>query len=149
MSITRWQPLADLERMQHRLNRLFGELSVGSLDDVEKLGFMPSAEMEETDQAILLKFEVPGLTVKDIDISVSEDSITVHGERKSESKTEEDGVVRSEFRYGTFERMMRLPALVQNDKTHAEYKDGILKITLPKAEDEKRKAIKVSIEETG
>lgn len=149
MSITRWQPLANLERMQQRLNRLFGELSVGGFDDLEKLEFMPSAEMEETDQAILLKFEVPGLTAKDIDISVTEDSITVHGERKSEWKSEEAGVVRSEFHYGSFERMMRLPALVQNDKTHAEYKDGILKITLPKAEDEKRKAVKVSIDEAG
>jgi HSP20 family protein len=149
MSITRWQPLADLERMQQRLNRLFGDLSVGSYDELEKLDFMPSAEMEETDQAILLKFEVPGLTAKDIDISVTEDSITVHGERKSESKTEEGGVVRSEFRYGTFERMMRLPALVQNDQTHAEYKDGILKITLPKAEGERRKVVKVNIEGAG
>jgi HSP20 family protein len=146
MSITRWQPLADLERMQQRLNRLFGELSVSSYDDSEKLDFMPSAEMEETDQAILLKFEVPGLTAKDIDISVTEDSITVRGERKSEWKSEEEGVVRSEFHYGTFERMMRLPALVQSDQTHAEYMDGILKITLPKAEGERRKVVKVNIE---
>lgn len=149
MAITRWQPLADLERMQQQLNRLFGELSAGGHDGLEKLDFMPSAEMEETDQEILLKFEVPGLTAEDIDISVTEDSITVHGERKSESKTEGGGIVRSEFRYGTFERMMRLPALVQNDKTHAEYKDGILKITLPKAEDEKRKVVKVNIEAVG
>ncbi len=133
MTITRWQPFGDIEYWKSRMNRLFG------------IDFMPVAEMEETDNEIYLKLEIPGMETSDFDIEVTETSVNISGERKSETETEEKGVVRSEFSYGKFERVIPLPAHIQNDKVKAEYKNGILILTLPKTEGEKHKIIKVEV----
>jgi HSP20 family protein len=106
---------------------------------------MPSAEIEDTADAIHLKLEIPGLEAKDLDIEVTEESVAVRGERKSETKTEEKGMMRSEFRYGRFERLIPLTARVKSDAAKAEYKNGILTLTLPKAEEEKSKVVKVTV----
>jgi len=133
MEITRWQPFGEMETLQRRMNRLFG------------LDFIPAAEMEETNNEIYLKLEIPGIEIKDLDLEVTETSVAISGERKSETKTEDKGIVRSEFSYGKFERIVPLPAHVQNDKVKAEYKHGILNITLPKTEAEQHKTVKVEI----
>ena len=109
------------------------------------LDFMPAAEMDETEDEIHLKLEIPGMEAKDLDIEVSETSIDISGERKSESKTEAKGMLRSEFSYGKFERVIPLPAHIQNDKVKAEYQNGILTLTLPKTEAEKHKTVKVEV----
>ena len=85
------------------------------------------------------------MDAKDLDVEVSAEAVRITGERKSETKTEEKGVTRTEFRYGKFERVIPLSARIQNDKVQAEYKDGILKLTLPKAEEEKSKVVKVNL----
>jgi HSP20 family protein len=85
------------------------------------------------------------MEAKDLNVEVTDESVLVMGERKSESKTEEKGIVRSEFHYGKFERRIPLPSHVQTDKVQAECKNGMLKLTLPKVESEKRKAVKVDI----
>jgi HSP20 family protein len=87
------------------------------------------------------------MEASDFDIQVSRDSISVSGERKEEFLSEEKGVTRSEFRYGKFQRVIPLPARIQNTKVKAEYQDGILKLTLPKAEAEKNKVVKVNLQE--
>ncbi|MGD1918074.1 MAG: Hsp20/alpha crystallin family protein, partial [Pleurocapsa sp.] len=99
---------------------------------------------ENTD-AVHLKLEVPGLDAKDIDIQVAAESVAISGERRTEIKTESDGMTRSEFRYGSFRRVIPLPARVKNTEVNAEYKDGILNLTLPKAEEEKNKVVKVNL----
>ena len=109
------------------------------------LDFMPAAEMDETEDEIRLKLEIPGMKAEDLDIEVSETSIDISGERKSESKTEAKGMVRSEFSYGKFERVIPLPAHIQNDKVKAEYNNGILTLTLPKTEAEKHRTVKVEV----
>lgn len=101
--------------------------------------------MEETPEAIHLKLEIPGMEAKDLDVQVAEEAVAISGERKSESKTEEKGMTRSEFRYGSFRRVIPLPARVKNDSVQAEYKNGVLNLTLPKAEAEKNKVVKVNI----
>lgn len=103
--------------------------------------------MEETQEAIHLKLEVPGMEAKDLDVSVTENAVSVSGERKEETKTEKNGVTRSEFHYGKFQRVIPLPTQIQNTKVQAEYKDGILNLTLPKAEEEKNKVVKVNLEQ--
>ncbi len=109
------------------------------------LNYIPSAEMEETAEEIKLKLEIPGMEAKDLNVDVTENSVSINGERKSETKTEEKGMVRSEFHYGRFERQIPLPAHVQNDKVQAEYKNGILTLNLPKIEGEKHKAVKINV----
>jgi HSP20 family protein len=153
MALIRWEPFRDIERLepfaeidnlQRQMNRLFGRL-MPTNGDIEKFSFVPAAELSETDHELHLKLEIPGLEPKDITVEVTNDSVSISGERKSETKTEEDGYTRSEFRYGKFQRVIPLPVEVQNEQVKADYKDGILTLTLPKAEAEKRKAIKVNI----
>ena len=85
------------------------------------------------------------MEAKDIDLEVSADAVSICGERKSETKTEENGRTRSEFRYGQFRRIIPLPSRIQNTNVQAEYKEGILNLTLPKAEEEKNKVVKVNL----
>ncbi len=152
MAITRWEPFRGIERWEPRrqmeslrdeMDRLFEQFR--PMGEGEKFIFTPSAEMKETPEEIHLKLEIPGLEAKDLDIEVTEQSVSISGERKSETKTEEKGMVHSEFRYGRFQRVIPLPARIKNDVVNAEYKDGILTLTLPKAEEEKHKTVKVSV----
>jgi HSP20 family protein len=87
------------------------------------------------------------MEAKDLDIQVMADRVSISGERKSETKSEENAKTRSEFRYGKFSRVIPLPARIQNTNVTAEYKDGILNLTLPKSEDEKNKVVKVNLGE--
>lgn len=160
MPIIRWRPFGslgtayqrdpfqELESMRTEMNRLFERWN-GSADGEEnagdRLAFMPSAEMEDKDDSILLKLEVPGMSAEELDIEIHDNVATIRGERKSESETEANGVKRSEFTYGKFERSVRLPAKVNSEAAEANYENGILMLTMPKLEDEKPKAVKVSV----
>jgi HSP20 family protein len=101
--------------------------------------------MTETDDAVHIRLEVPGMEAKDLNIEVTAESVAISGERKEETKTEEKGMTRSEFRYGQFRRVIPLPTRINNQNVKAEYKDGILKLELPKAEEEKHKVVKVNL----
>jgi HSP20 family protein len=144
MALVRWQPFQEIDSLQRQMNRLFDNLMTTDTDGWTTT-FTPAAEMQETPDAIHLKLEVPGLEPKDIDLQVSAETVSISGERKQETQTEENGTKRSEFRYGSFRRVIYLPARVQNTEVHAEYKNGILHLTLPKAEEEKNKVVKVNI----
>jgi HSP20 family protein len=126
------------------MNRLFDDTNFG-LGDMDSLIQAPAVEVSETEEALILKLEVPGMDKKDLDIDVTKDSVIVRGERKQEEKTEENGITRSEFRYGKFERVIPLPVQIDNSNVGAEYKDGILNLTLAKAEEEKNKVVKVNL----
>ncbi len=159
MPITRWdpfheiehwepisrEPLRSLEQMQRQMNRLMERLIPSGNEGVSILSYIPSAEIKESPNDICLKLEIPGMEAKDLNVDVTEESVSISGERKSETKTEEKGMIRSEFHYGKFERHIPLPAHVQNDKVEAEYKNGILTLTLPKVEGEKHKAVKINV----
>ncbi len=144
MSLIRWKPFAEIDSLQREMNSLFDSI-VPTNSDVKNSGFIPAAEMSENTDAVHLKLEVPGLDAKDIDIQVAAESVAISGERRTEIKTESDGMTRSEFRYGSFRRVIPLPARVKNTEVNAEYKDGILNLTLPKAEEEKNKVVKVNL----
>ncbi len=145
MALVRWAPLSEIEGLHREVNRLFDSLTPAQQRGFDDLAFMPAAELKETPEAIYLKLELPGLDAKDLDIQVSSKSVSISGERKSQTESEENSVTRSEFRYGRFQRIVPLSARVVNDKTQAEYKDGILTLTLPKAEGDKQKTFKVEL----
>jgi HSP20 family protein len=147
MALIRWEPFREVESLQKEMNRLFDRLVPTDVGNGEKMGlsFIPAAEMTETPEAVQLKLEIPGMEAKDLNLEVTADSLTINGERKSEIKTEEEGFTRTEVRYGKFHRVIPLPVRVDNNNVTAEYKDGILNLTLPKAEEEKNKVVKVSI----
>lgn len=144
MTLVRWAPLREFETLQHEMNQLFDTLAVDG-DRSTRSNFAPAVELQETAESVLLKVEIPGVEAKDLDVQVTAEAVSISGERKSEVHTEEKGVKRSEFRYGRFSRVVALPNRVQNDKVAAEYKDGILHLTLPKVEAEKNKIVKVNL----
>lgn len=144
MNLTRWEPFREIDSLQREVNRLFDNLSTTNQRNDEG-GFLPPAEMTETKEAIHLKLEVPGMEAKDIDVQVTAESVSIRGERKSVSRVNTEGGKRSEFRYGIFQRIIPLPARVQNTNVTAEYKDGILHLNLPKLEEEKTRVVKVNI----
>lgn len=147
MALMCWEPFREVNTLQRETNRMFDSLVTANRGENENLGisFIPAAQMQETDDAIHLRLEIPGLEAKDLDVQVTAEAVALTGERKSETKTEEKGVTRSEFRYGKFQRVIPLPTRIQNDKVQAEYKNGVLTLTLPKAEEEKNKVVKVNI----
>ena len=146
MSLVRYNPWREMSHLQRQLNSLFDDALIPeNWSDFSNLSKIPAAELTENDEAFNLKLEVPGMEAKDLDIEVTVDRVSISGERKSETKSEENGRTRSEFRYGKFSRVISLPTAIQNTNVTAEYKDGILNLTLPKAEEEKTKVVKVNL----
>ncbi|BAY11522.1 Hsp20/alpha crystallin family protein [Calothrix sp. NIES-2098] len=145
--LVRYNPWQELNAIQRQLNSLFEDTRVPSTVFEKGLVRVPAAELQETEDAIHLKLELPGLDAKDLDIQVTEKAVSVKAERKTENKTEEKGVTKTEFYYGKFQRVIPLPAPIQNDKVQADYKDGILNLTLPKTEQAKNKVVKVNLEQ--
>lgn len=154
MALVRWQPLHDLKHWEpfNEVDALRKEMDTLLERFIPDFGrsmdgavFVPSAEIDETENEFHLKLEVPGMNADDLDIEVSDDAVSITGERKSETKSEEGGNLRSEFYYGKFERYVPLPRPIQPDQVAAEYKDGILNLTLPKSKEQKEKAVKVKV----
>ncbi len=148
MAIVRWNPWQEMNALQRQFDRQFDNTLVPATALERNFLRVPAAEIEETKDAIHLKLEVPGMEAKDIDVQVTENAVLISGERKSETKTEEKGITRSEFQYGKFRRVIPLSARIQNTNVTAEYKDGILNLTLPKTEAEKNKVVKVNLEQS-
>lgn len=150
MTLVRYNPWQEFTALQSQINRLFEEnlaFAPQLLWETASNLKIPAAELSQTDEAIHLKLEIPGIEAKDLDIQVTEQAVYVSGERKSETKTAQKSLTRSEFRYGKFQRVIPLPAKIQNTKVTAEYKDGILKLTLPKTEAQKNQVVKVNLEQ--
>ncbi|MDJ1180128.1 Hsp20/alpha crystallin family protein [Roseofilum sp. BLCC_M91] len=144
MPLVRWEPFREIDTLQRQMNRLFDDL-VPKEDLYHHSSFLPAAELHETPEAFEIKLEVPGMKPEDLDIQVTAEAVSISGDRRSENTTEEKGVTRSEFRYGQFQRVIPLPNRVQNNNVEAEYKDGILHLTLPKVEEEQHKVVKVKV----
>ena len=157
MAMTRWSPFREIDRweftkgvdsLRREMNHMF-EQFIPTVDrDLGELGFVPPAEMEETEDAILLILEVPGMEVEDINLEVTEDTVTVRGERKQATTTGEEGHTHTELRYGKFERVISLPTHLKSDKVKAEYKHGMLNLTLPKSEVDHRKQVRIDVIES-
>ncbi len=151
MALIRWEPFREMESLQREMNRLFDRMMTvpGDSDRTDIIAggasFIPAAEMHETPDQITLKMEVPGIEANDLDVKVTAEAVAISGERKSEIKTNEKGMSRSEFRYGRFQRIIPLPARIQNDKVQAEFKNGVLCLTMPKAEEEKNKVVRINL----
>jgi HSP20 family protein len=145
MALVRWAPFQEITALQREMNQLFDALAPETNNRFDRTAFAPAVELHETPEAIQLKVELPGMEAKDLDVQVMADAVAISGERKTETRTEEKGTVRSEFRYGSFRRVVPLPTRVQNDKVQAGYKDGILSLNLPKVEAEQNKVVKVNL----
>jgi HSP20 family protein len=144
MALIRWQPFHEMDALQRDMNRMFEALASNEQTSMRQ-AFMPLAEMEQTENAIHLKVEVPGMNADDLDVQVTKDAVMITGERKSESKSENNGMKRSEFRYGSFSRTIPLPAPIDNNQVKGDYQNGILTLELPKLQKLENKVTKVNL----
>lgn len=116
-----------------------------AFEDVDSRAFTPRVDVAESDDKISLSFELPGMEKDQIKVMVKDGMLTVSGERRAEESTENKGYVRREIMSGSFERSFTLPKHVVADKIVADYKNGILEVSIPKAEEAKPKEISVKI----
>lgn len=147
MAIVRWEPFRDLVTFQERMNRLFDEVVRGRReDDLGTRGsWLPPVDIYEKDGELVLKAELADMDQKDIDLRVENNTLTIRGERKMDRETEEESFHRIERSYGAFMRSFTLPATIDQDKIKAEYRNGVLRVTLPVREEAKPKPIQVHV----
>jgi len=143
-SMVRWEPFNDLISLRDAMDRLFEESFVRPYRSAEPADTNPLAvDMFETDEAVVIKAAVPGVNPQDIEITVQGDTLNIKGESKAEEQVERENYYYREVRYGSFSRALSLPAGVDTDKAEASFENGVLTLTLPKAEEIKPKSIKV------
>lgn len=149
MAITRWNPMREMMRLRNEFDRFFEDsLDFPGWRWSEPFGG-PAVDVAETDDAYIVKVSLPGINPEDLDISISDNILSIKGEVKEEKHISEERYHLRERRYGTFTRSITLPTSVSTDDIEASYKDGVLTLTAPKTEDVKRKRIAVkSIEST-
>lgn len=126
MALIRWQPFPEIE-MQRQINR-FDEMA--GLRREPEITWKPAVEIKDTQENVILRLEIPGVSGKDLDIQVTREAVAIAGHRYDNKA--QDSLFRTEFRYGKFHRVIPLPMAVENDQVKADFKDGILTLTLPK-----------------
>jgi len=145
--LTPWRPFGELGSLRREMDRLwdsfFGERPLARAWERE---WAPSLDVSETKDNFVVKAEVPGIDAKDIDISLTGDVLTIKGEKKQEKEEKEEDYHLVERSYGAFSRSIRLPAEVESTKIKASYKNGILRVTLPKSEKVKAKEVRITVE---
>jgi len=149
MAIMRWRPTRDLLNIREEMNRLFDDFFSGWPERRKGLlegEWAPTIDVAETENDIVVTAELPGVEQDGVDITITDDILTLKGEKKEEREVKKENYHRIERSYGSFQRSVNLPTGVQSDKAKASYKDGVLKITVPKAEEAKPKQIKINVE---
>jgi len=145
-TIVRYQPFQGLSTLHDQVNRLFNEtLFRGQGEDSAITTWAPSVDIYETPNELVVKADLPDVAEKDIDIRVENNLLTIRGERKFEKNVSEDNYLRVERTYGAFSRSFSLPNTVNAETIGAEYKNGVLTVTLPKREESKPRQVKVTV----
>jgi HSP20 family protein len=149
MAITRWDPFRELNMLQNQMNRLFlGNFAPTQGEENEFLttgNFVPPVDVYEDEHNVVLRFEVPGINEKDLNVKIENNTLTVQGERKFHNEEKEENFHRIERRYGSFMRSFTLPNSVNPEDVRANYVNGVLEIKLGKRAEAKPKQIKVAV----
>jgi len=149
MAILRWQPFCDLMATERGFDRLFRDAFSSVLPvregELPTRAWAPAVDICENENNIVLKAELPGVDPKDVEVRVEDNTLYLKGERKFEKDTKEENYHRIERSYGSFARSFALPNSIDAEKVAAEYKDGLLTLTLPKREETKPKTIKINV----
>lgn len=146
MSITRYDPFRDLRSLQDEVNRLFSTSLGRGFDDegLSRGAWMPSVDIFENKDSIVLEAELPGMNREDFELTIENNVLTLRGERRFEKKDEADNYHRVERAYGSFTRSFTLPQTVSSENANAEYKNGVLRVTLHKREEVKARRIEIA-----
>lgn len=142
-NLTIWDPFRDVSTMREDMERLFDSMISHYPRERGQAVWAPPIDVEETNDAMIIRAELPGMKREDIKVTVAEDTVTISGERKYESEQKDRTFHRVERAYGSFQRTVALPVSVQGDKAVASYKAGVLELILPKAERVKAREITI------
>jgi len=154
MSLVRWSPAHDLAtfpsdvlNIQREINRMFNSFFRHETDDenLATAAWNPAVDIAEHDDEYIVRIELPGVAKDDVKVVIQENMLTIRGEKKQEKDSKGSDYHRVERSYGAFQRSFTLPSTVKGDKIDASFKDGVLNIALPKAEEAKRKEIEVRV----
>ena len=152
MEIVRWNPSRELLNVEREFNKLFNNFNsrFGLFDrdddsEYDNAVWMPLTDISEDKDNFVLKLDLPGISKNDLKISYSDGQLSISGERKQEKETKDSKYHRVERAYGKYYRSFTLPSKIQEDKIDAEFKDGQLTITVPKAEEVKPKEISIKV----
>jgi HSP20 family protein len=141
MTLMRWSPWQELESMNRQLSHLLDDSHFGLASEAGQ--WVPTVDIRETDDALLVQAELPGIEKKNVRLEVKNGVLTISGERRYEKDVKEENVHRVERAYGKFSRSFSLPTNIDADKVDATMKDGVLEVRLPKRESAKPKAIAI------
>jgi len=150
-----WRPFTEMARWEREMEHIFEDLFGGRLRPLRDerwwpgkiLGIRePAVDLYEEKDEIVAKAELPGMTKDDIEVNITDNLLTIKGEKKQEEEVKEKDYYRSERSYGAFARRVALPTEVNVEKIRASFKNGVLEIHLPKSEEAKKKEIKVKVE---
>ena len=147
MNIVPWKPFDELTTLRKEMdslgNRFFPDTPFH--ERYESREWLPSIDLKETKDKLVVKAELPGLEAKDVELSLTDDILTIRGEKKAEKEERDEHHYFVERYAGAFERRIKLPTLVKTDKIDASFDKGVLTVTLPKSEEAKKKEIKIKV----
>ena len=149
MTIVRWDPFRNMATLQDSINRIFDEAANKSRDysdEVSKCDWRPIVDIYDTEKSIIINAELPGARKDNIALDVKENTLVLKGERKSEEEVRNENYYRKERCFGTFERAFTLPSAIDPAKITANFKDGILRVEIPKPEEKRPKQIKINVQ---
>lgn len=143
--VTLWNPFREMEEMQQRFDEIFGKPVLPPVWRrlPAEMAWAPAVEVLDKDDKLVIRAELPGVKQEDMEVSIEGDTLMIKGEKKVEKETKEENYYRSERAYGSFYRSIALPSTVNASKIAADYEDGVLEVTLPKAAEAKPKKIAV------
>lgn len=145
-ALVRWEPFRDIISLRNAMDRLFEDSFVRLSRFWPALGeWQVPIDMYQTDNEIVVKAAIPGLKPEEVDISITGDTLTIKGEHKEDKEVKDEDYFYKECRFGAFSRTLTIPVKVKSDKAEAVFENGILTLTLPKAEEVKPKQIKVKV----
>lgn len=147
MSLMRWEPIRDMMSLQEAMNRLLGQSFVRPImwSESEDQPLSVPIDMIETDDAVIVRADMPGVKPDDVDINITDHRLTMKGEFEAEEEREEGQIHLHERCQGHFQRSVALPAYIDASKVEAEFDQGILKVTLPKSAESKTKQIPIKV----
>ena len=151
MALVRWEPFRELAALQNEMGRWMNQLAGGvgtTIGDGQSSTWLPAVDVWETEDELVLSFDLPGIPEDKIAVELEDNVLTVSGERERVQERSEDRFYRFERRFGQFSRSVTLPAGVQEDKIKADYKDGVLEVRVPRPEEQKPKRIEVGTKGT-
>jgi HSP20 family protein len=149
MAIERWQPFSELMSLRQAMDKLFEDSFVRPSRALAAFGevAVPALDVYQTPNEVVVKATLPGLKPEEISIDITGETLTIKGETKAEQEIKKEDYLYQERRYGSFSRSVVLPSGLKPDKAEATMEDGVLTLTIPKAEEIKPKAIKVKAKE--